>query len=78
MLDEEAHAFLSRLDRRTQRKLERQFDLLRDRPFTEPSFVELGAAGEPLFHRLVDDWVVVYHVDHAARRVFILQILPNT
>ena len=40
--------------------------------------VEIGAAGEALFFRFVDDHAVVYHVDHADRCVFIQQIFQNS
>ena len=77
MLDEEAHAFLRGLRPRERRRLEREFDLLRDHPFSEPHFIELGAEGEALFHRVVSAYVIVYHVDHAVRRVFVQDIFPN-
>lgn len=78
MLDEEAHTFLGNLNRRDRRKLEAAFDALRTHPFAEPSFVGFDSNGEEQFHLFIDGYAIAYHVDHAVRRVFIQQILPNS
>jgi len=78
MLDEEAYAFLGALNRREQRKLESNFDRLRDHPFAEPSFIGFASNGEEQFHLFLKDYATVYHVDHAVKLVFIQQIAPNS
>ena len=55
----------------------RALDLLAAHPFTEPSYIDFDSEGEELFHRFVGRHTIVYHVDHAVRRVLILQVCPN-
>ena len=78
MLTEEAYAFLGTLSRRDQRRLEAAFDGLRSRPFAEPSFVGFDASGEEHFHLFIEDYAIVYHVDHAVRLVYIQEIVLNS
>ncbi len=74
LLDAEAYSFLRRLPRSRRSLLERAIDRLADRPFTEPSFIGVDAEGVPVFHLFVSCYVIVYHVDHAVRKVLIYEI----
>lgn len=77
MLDEEPYAYLRSLRPTHRRRLEGVLDSLATHPFTEPSFIEFDSDGEELFHCFAGSDTVIYHVDHAVRRVLILQICPN-
>ena len=78
MLDEEAYAFLRTLSVREQRRLEVVFNAMRDHPFSEPSFVEFDSDGQEVFHRFLDRYSIMYHIDHAARLVLIQHITQNS
>lgn len=54
--------------------MERALDRLAERPFTEPSFIAFDSDGADVFHLFVSDCVIVYHVDHAIRRLLIYEI----
>ena len=73
-LDAEVYAFLKQLPRGRRGMLERSLDRLASVPFAEPDFISVDAGGEAVFHRFVRDWVIVYHVDHAVRRIFVFEI----
>lgn len=77
LIDEEAYAFLRSLSQRRRRQLERSIELLAAHPFTEPSYIDFDADDEELFHLFVGEYTIVYHVDHAIRRVLVQQICPN-
>ncbi len=78
MLDQDAYVHLCTLSGRDQRKLEQTFNLLRDHPFAEPSFVEHDSEGEAVCHLFLERYSIAYHVDHAVRLVLILQIHQNS
>ncbi len=77
MIDEEPYAFLRSLKPARRRPLERAITHLAARPFTEPHFIGSDAEGEPIFHFFVGRHTLIYHVDHAVRRILILQITLN-
>lgn len=77
MLDEESYDYLRGLRPAQRRRLERALDLLAAHPFSEPSYIDFDSEGEELFHRFVDRHTIIYHLDHAVRRVMVLQICPN-
>jgi mRNA-degrading endonuclease RelE of RelBE toxin-antitoxin system len=74
MLDEEPYGFLRRLPRGRRLIIERALDRLGLNPFTEPSFIAFDADGEEVFHLFVSGHVIVYHVDHAVRRILVYEI----
>jgi mRNA-degrading endonuclease RelE of RelBE toxin-antitoxin system len=74
MLDEEPYGFLWRLPRGRRTVIERVLDRLALNPFVEPSFIGFDADGEAVFHLFVSGFVIVYHVDHAVRRVLVYEI----
>ena len=77
MLADEAYAVLGTLNRRDRRKLEAAFHERRSHPFAEPSFIGFDSNGEEQFHLFLEDYAIVYHVDHAVRLVFIQDIVLN-
>lgn len=77
MIDEEPYAYLRSIKPASRRRLEREIGRLATRPFTEPSYIDFDADGEELFHLFVGRHTIIYHVDHAVRRVLIQQICPN-
>lgn len=77
VLDEESYRYLCRLSPGQRRRAESALDLLAAHPFTEPSYIDFDSEGEELFHRFVGRHTIVYHVDHAVRRIWVLQICPN-
>ncbi len=77
MIDEEPYAFLRSLKPTKRRPLERAIAQLAARPFTEPHFIGFDSDGEPIFHLFVGHHTLIYHVDHAVRRVLILEITLN-
>ncbi len=74
VLDGEAYATLVALPPARRRDFERTFDRLAANPFTPPSFVFEGSDDTPLSACFVRDRMIVFHVDHAVKRVFILEI----
>jgi mRNA-degrading endonuclease RelE of RelBE toxin-antitoxin system len=77
MIDEEPYAHLRSLKPAQRRRLEREIARLAKRPFTEPSYIDFDADGRELFHLFIDRHTLIYHVDHAVRRILILQISLN-
>lgn len=77
MLDEEPYGYLRGLRPAQRRRIERSLDLLAAQPFAEPSYIDFDSEGEELFHLFAGRHAIIYHVDHAVRRVLILQICPN-
>ena len=74
MLDAEPYGFLRRLPRGRRVVIERALDRLGHNPFTEPSFIGFDSEGDEVFHLFISSHVIVYHVDHAVRRVFVFEI----
>ena len=74
MLDEEPYGFLRCLPRGRRIVIERSLDRLGINPFIEPSFIGFDADGEEVFHLFVSGYVIVYHVDHAVRRILVYEI----
>lgn len=74
LLDEEAYGILRYLTRGRRAAIERALDRLGANPFTEPSFIAFDADGEEIFHFFVSGHVIVYHVDHAVRRILVYEI----
>ena len=74
MLDAEPYGVLRCLPRGRRLVLERASDRLGNNPFIEPSFIGFDAEGEEVFHLFISSHVIVYHVVHAVRRVFVFEI----
>lgn len=77
VLDQEPYSYLRALRPAQRRPLEQALDSLAAHPFAEPSYIEFDSEGVEIFHRFVGRHTVIYHVEHADRRVMILQICPN-
>lgn len=77
LLKEEAYVYLRALRRTQRRHLETVLDHLAAHPFTEPAYIDFDADGEELFHHFTGSHTVIYHVDHAVRRVLIQAICVN-
>ena len=73
-LDEEAYAYLRALKPASRRQLEQTIARIAARPFTEPAYIDFDSDGEELFHLFVGRHTLIYHVDHAVRRILILEI----
>jgi hypothetical protein len=74
VLDGDAYAALVALPRAKRREFERAFDRLATDPFTPPSFSFDGPDDTPLSACFVRDRMIVFHVDHAVKRVYILEV----
>jgi hypothetical protein len=77
LLSEESYGYLRAVRPAQRRRLETALDHLAAHPFAEPSYIDFDADGEELFHRFTDTHTLIYHVDHAVRRVLILEICAN-
>ncbi len=69
-----AYEALVRLPDEDRRIVEGEFYFLAAHPFRRPAFETPDLDGLPLATIYVGDYMLTYHVDHAARRVDILEI----
>ena len=74
VLHEEALAMLAGGTRPTQRRLLRLLDDLKTNPFRRGDFQESDADGRLNEVLLVDDWLVTFWSDHAAREMRIVRL----
>ena len=73
-VEEDVFAGLTNLPRRQLRKLERIFTDLAAHPFTEPDLKLREPGGEVVFMRYFDDIEISYVVDHAVKKVRVLDV----
>jgi hypothetical protein len=69
-----AVAFFTGLTKRRQKKLLDRANELAADPFLAPDFRSKDASGREISHRLVDDFIFDYWVDHAVRQIVITEI----
>jgi hypothetical protein len=70
-----AYEALMRVPDDDRRVLESEFYLLARHPLRKPAFVTPDLDDLPLATIYVADYMVSYHIDHAVRRVDILEII---
>lgn len=76
--DGDAYHFLTALPNRRRRLLERAIQALAAHPFRPPLFSDQGPDGERLDIVEVDGHLVTFHVEHAVRRIRVIEICPYT
>jgi hypothetical protein len=74
VLHEEAWGALAASARLRQRRLLRLLDELRGDPFRSGDFREVDAYGRANEVLLVDEWLVTFWCDHAAREIRIVRL----
>ena len=73
-LSAEAHRAVVQLPIRQREKRADYFDQIAARPATKGDFVEYDSVGRPHEVKLVDDFLITFRADHAAREIRIVRV----